>query len=107
MAEIKNDGISLQVRGEGVPDYTFLRSVPRSIKGIPIELNIVNESGKSLISDSYGLEMKLCLSELGGVRFSTSNAFVNSKGRPICEIISKSPVIGVINSEYIRDCNKD
>jgi hypothetical protein len=80
-AEIKNGGISLLVGPKGI----LRTAISRKLEGsIPLEINILDQFGKSLIFDQEGNSVKASIDLRGNVFFSSSNAKITPSGSPDC-----------------------
>lgn len=83
-AELRNGAVILQSGKAGLINPR--RPGRRGTEfGIPVELNILDSEGNSLITDKDGKETKISMNTLGTVYFSTANAEVNVGGFPSCE----------------------
>jgi len=88
-ADIKNDGIMLQAGNNGLINPRIPRR-GETEEGIPIELNILDEYGNSLIIGQDGREIKASITSDGGIYFSTMDANVISEGTPHCSPLGNS-----------------
>ena len=92
-AEIKNDGTTLDAGKDGILNYRVKKNVP-SDDVIPLELNIVNGEGESLLRTNKGNELKVSFDLNSVLHFSTLNAHVSTKGEPDC---------GSLTANFCRD----
>ena len=103
-AEIKNDGISLQTGNNGLINPRIPRR-GETEEGIPIELNVLDEYGNSLIKDQDGREIKASITSTGSLFFSTLDANVVPNGIPYCTSSSNFITGNVITGRGISVSN--
>ncbi len=96
-AELKDDGIKLEAGINGILNYRINRR-GGSEPIIPVELNVVDSNGRSLIRDTNGREIKATINDYTSIlEFSTIDAKVDVRGEPYC--LSSSSITGGAISE--------